>query len=127
MGEPFSVTRKIFLWLMSITVVFFLLAGLAQRKKLSKIDAVLEDAAIKSAGIDTKLIPRIIIAHACFIIFLILFKRNLFTWFFITLATSLCFGIIAICKLVMQRIVKNWPLPGAITRLIKPRVLRYHR
>ena len=57
-----------------ITVVFFLLAGLAQRKKLSKIDAVLEDAAIKSAGIDTKFIPRIIIAHACFIIFLILFK-----------------------------------------------------
>jgi len=83
-GEPFSGIGKFFLWVMGSTAVFFLLAGLAQRKKLSKSDAVLEDAAIKSAGIDKKFIPRIIISYACFIIFLILFKRKILTWFFLT-------------------------------------------
>lgn len=82
--SPFSPVGKAFLWMMSFTGFFFLLAGLAQRKRLTKSDAVLEDAAIRSAGIDKKFIPRIIIAYALFIIFLILFKRKILTWFFLT-------------------------------------------
>lgn len=82
--EAFTSGGKVLLWLMSFTAFFFLLAGLAQRKKLSKSDAVLEDAAVKSAGIDKKFIPRIIICYALFIIFLILFKRKILTWFFLT-------------------------------------------
>lgn len=50
---------------------------------MSKSDAVLEDAAVKSAGLDKKFIPRIIIAYALFIIFLVLFKRKILTWFFL--------------------------------------------
>jgi len=83
-NSPFSPVGKAFLWMMSFTGFFFLLAGLAQRKRLSKSDAVLEDAAVKSAGIDKKFIPRIIIAYSLFIIFLVLFKRKILTWFFLT-------------------------------------------
>jgi len=82
-NKAFTTTGKIFLWIFSFSAFFFLLAGLAQRKKLSKSDAVLEDAAVKSAGIDKKYIPRIIIAYALFIVFLILFKRKILTWFFL--------------------------------------------
>lgn len=63
--------------------VFFLLASLAQRKKMSKTEAVLEEAAIKSAGIDKKYIPRIFVGVAVFIILLILFRRKILTWFFL--------------------------------------------
>ncbi len=64
--------------------IFFLLASLAQRKRMSKTDTVLEEAAIKSAGVDKKYIPRIFIGIAVFIILLILFKRKILTWFFLT-------------------------------------------
>merc|ERR1740139_1079472 len=83
-NKAFTTTGKIFLWIFSFSAFFFLLAGLAQRKRLSKSDAVLEDAAVKSAGIDKKFIPRIIIAYSLFIIFLVLFKRKILTWFFLT-------------------------------------------
>jgi len=84
-GTGFSPTGKVFLWILSFTATFFLLASLAQRKRLSKSDAVLEDAAIKSAGIEKSYLPRIIIGYAIFIIFLVLFKRKIFTWFFLIL------------------------------------------
>lgn len=83
-GEGFSPLGKFFLWVMSFTAVFFLLASLAQRKKMSKTDAVLEEAAIKSAGVDKKLIPRIFVGVALFICLLILLKRKILTWFFLT-------------------------------------------
>lgn len=82
-GDGFSPMGKFFLWAMSFSAIFFLLAALAQRKKMSKTDAVLEEAAIKSAGVDKKYIPRIIVGVAIFIIFLILFKRKILTWFFL--------------------------------------------
>jgi len=83
-GDGFSATGKFFLWVMSFSAIFFLLGALAQRKKMSKTDAVLEDAAIKSAGVDKKYIPRIILGMMLFIILLILFKRKILTWFFLT-------------------------------------------
>jgi hypothetical protein len=69
---------------LSTSAVFFLLASLAQRKKMSKTDTVLEEAAIKSAGVDKKYIPRIFVGVAIFIILLILFRRKILTWFFLT-------------------------------------------
>ena len=51
---------------------------------MSKTDAVLEEAAIKSAGIDKKYIPRIFVGIAIFIILLILFRRKILAWFFLT-------------------------------------------
>ncbi len=51
---------------------------------MSKTDAVLEEAAIKSAGIDKKYIPRIFVGVAVFIILLILFRRKILAWFFLT-------------------------------------------
>lgn len=51
---------------------------------MSKTDAVLEEAAIKSAGVDKKYIPRIFVGIAIFIILLILFKRKILTWFSLT-------------------------------------------
>lgn len=83
-GDGFSGVGKFFLWVMSFTAIFFLLAALAQRKKMSKTDVVLEEAAIKSAGIEKKWIPRIFVAIAIVIAFLILFKRKILTWFFLT-------------------------------------------
>jgi len=83
-GEGFSPIGKFFLWVMSFSAIFFLLGALAQRKKMSKTDAVLEDAAIKSAGVDKKYIPRIILGMMLFIVLLILFKRKILTWFFLT-------------------------------------------
>lgn len=83
-GEGFSPVGKFFLWVMSFSAIFFLLASLAQRKKMSKTDAVLEEAAIKSAGVDKKYIPRIFVGIAIFIILLILFKRKVLTWFSLT-------------------------------------------
>lgn len=82
-GEGFSTVGKFFLWVLSISAIFFLLAGLAQRKKMSKQDALIEEAAIKSSGVDKKFIPRIFIGLILFIIFLILFKRKTLTWFFL--------------------------------------------
>lgn len=83
-GDGFSPMGKFFLWVMSLSAVFFLLASLAQRKKMSKTDTVLEEAAIKSAGVDKKYIPRIFVGVAIFIILLILFRRKILTWFFLT-------------------------------------------
>lgn len=82
-GEGFSPVGKFFLWVLSISAVFFLLAGLAQRKKMSKQDALIEEAAIKSSGVDKKYIPRIFIGLILFIILLILFKKKTLTWFFL--------------------------------------------
>lgn len=82
-GDGFSPVGKFFLWVLSFSAVFFLLASLAQRKKMSKTEAVLEEAAIKSAGIDKKYIPRIFVGVAVFIILLILFRRKILTWFFL--------------------------------------------
>lgn len=83
-SEGFSPIGKFFLWVMSFSALFFLLASLAQRKRMSKTDAVLEEAAIKSAGVDKKYIPRIFVGIALFIILLILFKKKIMTWFFLT-------------------------------------------
>lgn len=82
-GDGFSAVGKFFLWVLSISAVFFLLAGLAQRKKMSKQDALIEEAAIKSSGVDKKLVPRIFIAFIIFIVILILFKKKVLTWFFL--------------------------------------------
>lgn len=82
-GEGFSPVGKFFLWVLSISSVFFLLAGLAQRKKMSKQDALIEEAAIKSSGVDKKYIPRIFIGLILFIIVLILFKKKALVWFFL--------------------------------------------
>jgi len=83
-GDGFSPLGKFFLCVMSLSAIFFLLASLAQRKKMSKTDAVLEEAAIKSAGIDKKYIPRIFVGVAIFIILLILLRRKILAWFFLT-------------------------------------------
>lgn len=80
-SDGFSPVGKFFLWVLSLSAIFFLLASLAQRKKMSKTDAVLEEAAIKSAGVDKKYIPRIFVFIAIFIILLILFKRKILAWF----------------------------------------------
>jgi hypothetical protein len=82
-GEGFSAVGKFFLWVLSLSAVFFLLAALAQRKKMSKQDAMIEDAAIKSSGVDKKYIPRIFIGFILFIIILILLKKKALTWFFL--------------------------------------------
>jgi hypothetical protein len=82
-GDGFTPTGKFFLWFFSGTAVFFLLASLSQRKKLSKTDVAIEDAAIKSAGVDKKHIPRIVLAFALFFILLVLFKRKILVWFFL--------------------------------------------
>jgi len=82
-GDGFSPVGKFFLWVLSISAIFFLLAGLAQRKKMSKQDALIEEAAIKSSGVDKKFIPRIFIGLILFIIFLILFRKKTLTWFFL--------------------------------------------
>jgi len=82
-GNGFSAVGKVFLWILSISAIFFLLAGLAQRKKMSKQDALIEEAAIKSSGVDKKFIPRIFIGLILFVIVLILFKRKVLTWFFL--------------------------------------------
>eukprot|EP00557_Chaetoceros_sp_GSL56_P008666 CAMPEP_0176494400 /NCGR_PEP_ID=MMETSP0200_2-20121128/10074_1 /TAXON_ID=947934 /ORGANISM="Chaetoceros sp., Strain GSL56" /LENGTH=372 /DNA_ID=CAMNT_0017892151 /DNA_START=147 /DNA_END=1265 /DNA_ORIENTATION=- len=82
-GEGFSAVGKFFLWVLSLSAVFFLLAALAQRKKMSKQDAMIEDAAIKSSGVDKKYIPRIFIGFIFFIIVLILLKKKALTWFFL--------------------------------------------
>ncbi len=50
---------------------------------MSKTDAVLEEAAIKSAGVDKKYIPRIFVGVAIFIVLLILFKKKILAWFFL--------------------------------------------
>jgi len=82
-GEGFSTVGKFFLWVLSISAIFFLLAGLAQRKKMSKQDALIEEAAIKSSGVDKKLVPRIFVGFILFIIVLVLFKKKVLTWFFL--------------------------------------------
>lgn len=82
-SNGFSAVGKFFLWVLSISAIFFLLAGLAQRKKMSKQDALIEEAAIKSSGVDKKLVPRIFIAFIIFIVILILFKKKVLTWFFL--------------------------------------------
>jgi len=82
-GDGFSPVGKFFLWVLSLSAVFFLLAGLAQRKKMSKQDALIEEAAIKQSGVDKKYIPRIFIGLILFIILLILFKKKTLTWFFL--------------------------------------------
>ncbi len=82
-GDGFSPLGKFFLWVLSLSAVFFLLAGLAQRKKMSKQDALIEEAAIKSSGVDKKHIPRMFVGLILFIIVLILFKKKTLTWFFL--------------------------------------------
>lgn len=82
-SEGFSPIGKFFLWVLSLSSIFFLLAGLAQRKKMSKQDAVIEEAAIKSAGVDKKFIPRIFVALILFVVLLILFRKKVLTWFFL--------------------------------------------
>jgi len=79
----FSPIGKFFLWVLSLSAIFFLLAGLAQRKKMSKQDAVIEEAAIKSAGVDKKFIPRILVGFVLFVILLVLFRKKVLTWFFL--------------------------------------------
>jgi len=82
-GEGFSPVGKFFLWILSLSAIFFLLAGLAQRKKMSKQDALIEEAAIKSSGVDKKYIPRIFVGLILFIVLLILVKKKILTWFFL--------------------------------------------
>lgn len=82
-GEGFSPIGKFFLWVLSLSAIFFLLAGLAQRKKMSKQDALIEEAAIKASGVDKKYIPRIFVGLILFIIILILFRKKVLTWFFL--------------------------------------------
>jgi len=82
-GEGFSPVGKFFLWVLSFSAIFFLLAGLAQRKKMSKQDALIEEAAIKSSGVDKKYIPRIFVGLILFIILLILLKKKTLVWFFL--------------------------------------------
>jgi len=82
-GDGFSPIGKFFLWVLSLSAIFFLLAGLAQRKKMSKQDALIEEAAIKASGVDKKYIPRIFVGLILFIIILILFRRKVLTWFFL--------------------------------------------
>lgn len=81
--DGFSPFGKFFLWILSLSAIFFLLAGLAQRKKMSKQDALIEEAAIKSSGVDKKYVPRIFVVIVLFMILLILLKKKVLTWFFL--------------------------------------------
>jgi hypothetical protein len=60
-----------------------LLAVLAQRKRMSNEDAFIEEAAVKSVGLEMKFIPRIILALIFFIALLILLHVKALTWFFL--------------------------------------------
>ena len=91
-GDGFSTVGKVFLWILSFSAIFFLLAGLAQRKKMSKQDTLIEEAAIKSSGVDKKYIPRIFIGFVLFIIILIIFKKKVLTWFFLVAINIALFG-----------------------------------
>lgn len=84
----FSGVEKFFLWFLSFSAVFFLLAGLAQRKKMSKEDALIEEAAIKSAGIDKKYIPRILLGIVVFIILMVVLRRKALTWFLLVFTNA---------------------------------------
>merc|ERR1712238_432379 len=57
--RTFSATGKFFLFVFSILGFFLLLAVLAQRKKMSTEDALIEEAAVKKVGLEMKYLPRI--------------------------------------------------------------------
>jgi hypothetical protein len=100
----FSAVEKFFLWFLSLSAVFFLLAGLAQRKKMSKEDALIEEAAIKSAGIDKKFIPRILLGIVVFIILMILLRRKVLTWLLLIFTNA---GLLGYWMYLKKKAEKN--------------------
>ena len=70
----------------------FLFAALALRKRQSKAEILLEETAIRSAGIKKSHIPRIVLAVVVFILCLILFRRKILTWFFLCSANLAAMG-----------------------------------
>ena len=62
---------------------FMLLAVLAQRKKMSQEDALVEESAIKSVGLQMKYLPRIVLGLIVFIALLMLLQLRTLTWIFL--------------------------------------------
>ena len=59
---------------------FFLFKGLSQRRRLSKSTLALEEASVRSVGLNFALIPCIIIALALLLITFILLEMKILTW-----------------------------------------------
>ena len=70
----------------------FLFGSLALRKRQTKTEILLEETAIRSAGIQKPHIPRIILAVIVFILCLVLFRRKILTWFFLIAANLAAMG-----------------------------------
>merc|ERR1712037_796200 len=90
--KHFSFIGKFFLFILSSLGIFLLLAVLAQRKKMSTQDALLEETAVKKVGLEMKYIPRVVLSLIVFISFLMLVRAKALTWFCLILADTSLFA-----------------------------------
>merc|ERR1712238_524759 len=90
--RTFSATGKFFLFVFSILGFFLLLAVLAQRKKMSTEDALIEEAAVKKVGLEMKYLPRIALGLIFVIAFLMLLHIRTLTWIFLILTDIMLLG-----------------------------------
>jgi len=90
--KHFSAVGKFFLFILSALGIFLLLAVLAQRKKMSTQDALLEETAVKKVGLEMKYIPRVVLGLIIFISLLMLVRAKTLTWFCLILADTSLFA-----------------------------------
>eukprot|EP00565_Helicotheca_tamesis_P008165 CAMPEP_0185732342 /NCGR_PEP_ID=MMETSP1171-20130828/15831_1 /TAXON_ID=374046 /ORGANISM="Helicotheca tamensis, Strain CCMP826" /LENGTH=372 /DNA_ID=CAMNT_0028401801 /DNA_START=132 /DNA_END=1250 /DNA_ORIENTATION=+ len=88
----FSFFGKIMLFVFCLIGLFSLLAVRGQRMKMSKEHALMEEAAVKKAGLEMKNIGLIIIVVAFLILICILAKLVFLTWFLLLTTDAILIG-----------------------------------
>mmetsp|Transcript_15024 Transcript_15024/g.21464 ORF Transcript_15024/g.21464 Transcript_15024/m.21464 type:complete len:370 (+) Transcript_15024:93-1202(+) len=91
-SKHFSVFGKFLLFVFSVLGLFLLLAVLAQRKKMSTKDALLEEAVVKKVGIEMKYIPRIVLGIILLVCLLMLLEIKVLTWLSLIIINMFLFG-----------------------------------
>lgn len=81
--DGFSSAGVVALWVLSLTGALFLFKGLSQRRKLSKSTLALEEAGVRSVGLNMAWIPCILISLVVLLITFILLEMKVLTWFLI--------------------------------------------
>merc|ERR1712232_1004001 len=92
MGKNYPLLNQKYLIWFVMKGIFLLLAVLAQRKKMSTQDALLEETAVKKVGLEMKYIPRVVLGLIIFISLLMLVKAKALTWFCLILADTSLFA-----------------------------------
>jgi len=80
-NDAYTPIEIFFLWLLSLSAIFYLMKGLSYRKKFSKRHQLVETMAMESAGLGKETLTRLVIFISIFITLLIVFRRKILTWF----------------------------------------------